>query len=122
MQHQRHVVGSGIPGLSWPGLCRTARTLAFQLATQPDVDAALAAYEAERRPATARLVLANRGEGPERVMQLAEDRAPAGFVNVTDVIGRDELESAADSYKKIAGFDREALNTRPSLTPTPASA
>ncbi len=93
-----------------------ARTLAFQLATQPTVEAALAAYEAERRPATSRIVLANRGEGPERVMQLAEDRAPHGFARVEDVIPRAELQAVADGYKRVAGFDVEALNTRPSLT------
>ncbi|MBI1196487.1 MAG: NAD(P)-binding protein [Phenylobacterium sp.] len=94
-----------------------ARTLAFHAATQPDIDAALAAYEAERRPATSRLVLANRGEGPERVMQMAEDRAPGGFADVAEVIPRTELEAVADGYKKVAGFDRESLNARPSLTP-----
>ncbi|MBU1375726.1 MAG: flavin-dependent oxidoreductase [Alphaproteobacteria bacterium] len=94
-----------------------ARTLAFQLATQPDIDTGLQAYEAERRPPTSRLVLANRGEGPERVMQLAEDRAPAGFADVTDIIPRAELEAVADGYKQVAGFDREALNARASLTP-----
>jgi 2-polyprenyl-6-methoxyphenol hydroxylase-like FAD-dependent oxidoreductase len=94
-----------------------ARTLAFELATQPTVEAALAAYEAQRRPATTRLVLANRGEGPERVMQLAEDRAPDGFERVTDVIAQAELEAVAEGYKRVAGFDVEALNTRPSLTP-----
>jgi 2-polyprenyl-6-methoxyphenol hydroxylase-like FAD-dependent oxidoreductase len=94
-----------------------ARTLAYRLATEPSVEAALAAYEAERRPATTRLVLANRGEGPERVMQLAEDRAPEGFAHVTDVIPQAELESVAAGYKQIAGFDRDALNERPTLTP-----
>lgn len=96
-----------------------ARTLAWRLASEPDVDAALAAYEAERRPATTRLVLTNRGEGPERVLQMAEDRAPGGFDDVADVIPRAELEAVADGYKRVAGFDRETLNARPSLTPPP---
>ncbi|HEX7943647.1 MAG TPA: flavin-dependent oxidoreductase [Phenylobacterium sp.] len=94
-----------------------ARTVAFQLATQPTVEAALAAYEAERRPATSRLVRLNRGEGPERVMNMAEARAPGGFARVTDVISAEELTEVADSYKQAAGFDREALNARASLTP-----
>lgn len=94
-----------------------ARTLAFQLATAPDVEAALAAYEADRRPATSRLVLANRGEGPERVLNLAEARAPDGFAHVTDVIPQAELAAVADGYKQIAGFDLAALNARASLTP-----
>ncbi len=40
--------------------------------------AALSAYEAVRRPATAAVVAANREQGPERVMQLVEERAPGG--------------------------------------------
>lgn len=94
-----------------------ARTLAFELATRPSVDEALAAYEAARRPATSRIVLANRGNGPEQVMQLAETRAPEGFGHVHEVIGPDELEATAGAYKQLAGFDREALNQRASLTP-----
>ena len=94
-----------------------ARTLAFHLATAASVDLGLAAYEADRRPATSRLVLANRGEGPERVLNLAEARAPDGFANVTDVIPQAELAAVADGYKQIAGFDLAALNARASLTP-----
>ncbi len=93
-----------------------ARTLAYHLATRPTVEAALAAYEAERRPATARLIELNRGEGPERVMQMAEDRAPEGFADVGEILSRAELEAVADGYKRAAGFDREALNARGSLS------
>ena len=59
----------------------------------------------------------NRGEGPERVMQMAEDRAPEGFADVGDILSRAELETVADGYKRAAGFDREALNARGSLSP-----
>ena len=38
--------------------------------------AALAAYDAERRPATAAIVLTNRRGGPERVIDVIEERAP----------------------------------------------
>lgn len=92
-----------------------ARTLAYELATQGDIDAALAAYEAARRPATSRIVLSNRGNGPEQVMQMAEERAPNGFADVHEVISQTELEAIAEGYKQIAGFDRDALNARPSL-------
>ena len=59
-----------------------ARWLALQLATQPDVEAALAAYEAARRPATAAIVEANRGDGPDRVMDIVHARAPDGFTDL----------------------------------------
>lgn len=95
-----------------------ARTLAHELATRGPDDA-LAAYEAARRPATSAIVLANRGNGPEQVMQMAHERAPQGFENIGDVLTREELEATAGGYKALAGFDREALNERPSLNPPP---
>ena len=52
---------------------------------------ALEAYEAERRPATARIVLANRKNGPEQVMQLVQQRAPEGFNRIEDVLSAEEL-------------------------------
>jgi hypothetical protein len=64
-------------------------------------------------------VLANRGNGPEQVMQLVETRAPQGFDDVAQVISPEELAATAGDYKKIAGFDREALNARASLNPPP---
>ncbi len=94
-----------------------ARTLAFELAEGGSVDEALARYEAARRPATTRLVLLNRGNGPEQVMQLAHERAPSGFADVHDVLSQAELEATAGEYKRIAGFDRDGLNARASLSP-----
>ncbi len=79
------------------------------------VAVALEAYEAERNPATARIVLANRGNGPEQVMQLVQSRAPDGFKSIHDVLSDAELEGAAANYKRLAGFDKDALNARPPL-------
>ncbi|HWA21215.1 MAG TPA: flavin-dependent oxidoreductase [Caulobacterales bacterium] len=110
--HPMHPVGSN--GASQAVL--DARTLAFELATHADVDEALAAYEAKRRPATGRIVLSNRGNGPEQVMQWAHERAPGGFKAVEDVLSREELEGVAANYKNIAGFSVSDLNNRPSLT------
>ena len=69
-------------------------------------------YESIRLPATANIILQNRQMGPEKVMQLVEDRAPNGFDQVYDVIPRQELESIIAGYKKIAGFDKEELNQK----------
>jgi 2-polyprenyl-6-methoxyphenol hydroxylase-like FAD-dependent oxidoreductase len=81
-----------------------ARALAGALAEERDIDAALARYEAERRPATASIVLSNRRHGPEIVLDLAEERAPGGFARVEDVFASGELEGIAASYKRVAGF------------------
>ncbi len=74
-----------------------------------DTEAALQLYESARRPATARIVLANRGNGPEQVMQLAEERAPQGFSDIHAVIPLQELEAIAARYKQTAGFSVEQV-------------
>jgi 5-methylphenazine-1-carboxylate 1-monooxygenase len=86
-----------------------AEALAASLAATADVTAALARYESGRLPATAALVRSNRNMGPEVVMQMVEERAPAGFKQLEDVITREELEETAARYKVIAGFDRDSL-------------
>ncbi|MEL6768670.1 MAG: FAD-dependent monooxygenase [Pseudomonadota bacterium] len=63
--------------------------------------AGLAAYEAERRPATAEIVLANRKGGPEQVIDLVEERAPQGFDDLDAVATRAELEAIVGSYQRI---------------------
>ncbi len=89
-----------------------ARVLAREIKALGATTAALQAYEAERRPATARIVLANRRNGPEQVMQLVQQRAPGGFERIEDVLTAEELEGTAAGYKQIAGFDKDALNNR----------
>lgn len=93
-----------------------ARTLAYHLATAGSVEEALAAYEQARRPACTRLLELTRQTGPERVMQIARERAPEGFADIHDVIPRAELESIAAEYKLAAGFHPDQLNTRSSFT------
>lgn len=92
-----------------------ARVLAREILDKGETTAALDAYEAERRPATSQLVLLNRGNGPERVMEMVEQRAPNGFNVVTDVLTQAELEEVANNYKRVAGFQVEALNAKPSI-------
>jgi 2-polyprenyl-6-methoxyphenol hydroxylase-like FAD-dependent oxidoreductase len=75
-----------------------------------DLAGALRSYEQKRLAPTAEIVRSNRRMGPEVVLQMVEERAPNGFAELHDVISREELEAAANSYKRIAGFDRETLN------------
>ena len=93
-----------------------ARTLARELAQRPSIEAAVAGYDAERRPATAAVVQANRKVGPEKCMEIVEERAPDGFTDLDAIISREELEAISLSYKRAAGFDPEILNSRPSLS------
>lgn len=85
------------------------RSLADALAGTSNVDAALDTYEADRLPKTAKIVLLNRQNGPEQVMQIAEERAPQGFTHIHDVIPREELEGIAARYKQVAGFAASQL-------------
>lgn len=91
-----------------------ARRLAWHLATEPDVEAGLRAYDAERRPATAKIVLANRQNGPEQAMEMVHERAPAGFDDLSAIVSKEELAATADHYKALAGFDKDTLNDRES--------
>lgn len=80
-----------------------ARCLTNQLSTRPVTDA-LAAYEAERLPATTNVVASNRVGGPERVINLVAARAPKGFAHVEDVATHEELAGIAQGYARLAGF------------------
>lgn len=76
---------------------------------------ALIRYDEVRRPATAGIVLANRGHGPERPMTLVEERAPDGFTDINDIISPEEILQSTDGYRKAAGFAMTELNERPTL-------
>lgn len=89
-----------------------AASLAQAIAEVDDPQAALQRYEGERLAPTSKIVLANRQQGPEAVMQMVEDRAPRGFERLSDVISDEELEEVSSRYKQVAGFDLEALNAK----------
>jgi 2-polyprenyl-6-methoxyphenol hydroxylase-like FAD-dependent oxidoreductase len=87
-----------------------AAALARHLAGGGDVAEALAAYDAERRPMTAEIVLNNRRGGPEGVIDLLEQRAPDGFTDVDAVASYAEREAIVRGYASMAGFAREQVN------------
>ncbi|WP_151638438.1 flavin-dependent oxidoreductase [Noviherbaspirillum aerium] len=88
-----------------------ARYLCDCLTGDSNTSYALREYEAERLPRTAGIVLRNRMNGPEQVMQLAEERAPQGFSHVNDVIPQETLESISLRYKRLAGFDKDSVRS-----------
>ena len=92
-----------------------ARVITREILANGTTNAALLAYEAERRPATTDLVMLNRRNGPEQVMQMVEERAPDGYNVVTDVLSLQELEDIAANYKRVAGFQVEGLNAKPPI-------
>lgn len=82
-----------------------ARDLADRLAEGGDPAAALEAYDAVRRPATAAIVAANRKGGPEGVIDFVEERAPEGYEDVHDVATEAELRAIVGDYEvlQVAG-------------------
>jgi 5-methylphenazine-1-carboxylate 1-monooxygenase len=97
-----------------------ARVLAGCLRRHPDdIDVALARYEDVRRPATAAIVAANRGMGPERPMAIVEERAPGGFERIDDVISRAEIDEVTEGYRRTAGFAVSDLEKGVSLLDEP---
>ena len=87
-----------------------ARSLADKLANEADVAAALEAYEADRLETTSDIVRTNRSGGPERVIDLVNQRAPDGFDDLSDVASHDELEGIVKGYSQLAGFAKEDVN------------
>jgi 2-polyprenyl-6-methoxyphenol hydroxylase-like FAD-dependent oxidoreductase len=97
-----------------------ARVLAGCIRRQPDdLEAAVRRYEEVRRPATAAIVRANRGLGPELPMQLVEERAPDGFTEVADVITPEEIATVTEDYRRTAGFSLATLQRGTSLLDDP---
>ncbi len=102
--HPMYPIGSN--GASQAILDADALTRALTSTTDP-LDA-LTAYDRERVPATAKVVLQNRAKGPDQILDLMEDRFPTGFQ--PDEIPHDELAEVMDHYKRVAGFDVQSLN------------
>jgi hypothetical protein len=56
-------------------------------------------------------VLNNRKGGPERVIDVLEERAPGGFSDVDAVASHAEREAIVRGYASMSGFAREQVNT-----------
>ena len=52
----------------------------------------------------------NRRGGPERVIDVIEDRAPDGFAAIDDVAPHDERQSIVRGYAAMAGFAAEQVS------------
>jgi 2-polyprenyl-6-methoxyphenol hydroxylase-like FAD-dependent oxidoreductase len=86
-----------------------ARALARALKAQPDVAAALKAYEAERLPAANGVVLRVRHAPPDLMLKMVHERSgDRPFDNIDDLISQQERVSIIEDYKRVAGYDRMA--------------
>jgi len=92
-----------------------ARTLAGLLKSMDNPLDALKAYEADRLPVTTGVVKANRGDGPDYLLEIVAERAPRPVDDIHSVITQEEIEEIGAKYRKITGYDRDTLNNRGSL-------
>lgn len=81
---------------------------------------ALLAYEAEMRPRAEGILRANRGKGPDAVMQMVEDRCGGVFDDIETVIPRAELAAHVEKYKQLSGVSVDILNAQPPILGQPA--
>jgi len=90
-----------------------ARALSDALKENADPVAALKIYEEQRLPATRDVVLANRRAPPDKILQEVYKRTgDKPFKHIDDVIGPEELKAMSESYKRVAGYDKEKLKAR----------
>lgn len=86
------------------------RSLATALSAEPDPVTALKVYEADRLPATTKVVLRNRDDAPDAILRevcLRTDDRP--FNQLHDVISEAELRSLSEGYAHTSGHSSRAL-------------
>jgi len=104
--HPMYPIGSN--GASQAILDADALVRALQAET--NTVKALEQYDAERVPATTKVVLQNRQKGPDFIMDMMEDLFPDGFSE--GQIPHEDLAQVMNHYKEIAGFDIDTLNAK----------
>ncbi|SDK76282.1 flavin-dependent oxidoreductase [Aliiruegeria lutimaris] len=92
-----------------------ARVIARCLRDNGETTLALQDYDEERREAVNAIIIANRGQGPDAVLDAVDDLAPDGFENIDDVMPEAERRVFADRYKEATGLTVEKLNAQPSI-------
>jgi 5-methylphenazine-1-carboxylate 1-monooxygenase len=80
------------------------------LKKEKNLTVALAHYDRERVPNTAKVVLQNRKKGPDQIMDMMEDWFPDGFSE--EEIPHEALKKVMDHYKVVAGFELNSLNQK----------
>ena len=87
------------------------RVLADLIASNDDPCAAFKIYEAERRPATAKIVRTNRVSPPDVInLKVEELVGDCPFDDLDAYISQDALRELSDRYKRVAGF---GINQQP---------
>ncbi|MFD0981241.1 flavin-dependent oxidoreductase [Tropicimonas aquimaris] len=92
-----------------------ARVMAREIRDQGATAYALVSYDAARREPVNAIMAANRGEGPDAVLDAVAERAPDGFDDIDSVLSEDKRRGYSDRYKQAAGLTVEEINAQPSI-------
>jgi 5-methylphenazine-1-carboxylate 1-monooxygenase len=93
-----------------------ARVFTWHLAKAATMEEAMQHYEADRRETTGRIVLMNRQQGPDKVLDLAKERLEEQRGTLDEVLPITERADIAQSYKLTAGFKPQDINGRASYS------
>ncbi|WP_420861160.1 flavin-dependent oxidoreductase [Algirhabdus cladophorae] len=94
-----------------------ARVLGAKLLDSGVTPDALESYDAQIRPIANAVTLANRGNGPDAIMQLAEDRCNGDFSKLDAALPMPERAQHAAHYKSIAGLAPDQINQAAPILP-----
>ena len=87
-----------------------AQCLASLLRSDSTVGEALKAYESQRLRPTSNIVLENRRNPPDAILrEVFERTGDRPFDDIDEVISAEELKGLTDRYKRVAGYDKAAL-------------
>lgn len=92
-----------------------ARMLGLKLKQSELNPQALKDYESERLEKTNAIVLANRGNGPDQIMEIVEQRSKGEPIEPDRIISQTELQEHAARYKSLVGLSISELNAQPSI-------
>lgn len=93
-----------------------ARYLAGSIRRNGVTPEALNEYDKIRVEATTKIVLMNRTNPPDTILEEVDKRTDGKpFRNIDDVVSLSELAAISERYKSVAGFQIEELKRRPSL-------
>jgi len=87
-----------------------AETLARSLDEMDNPLAALQAYEAERLDVTSKIIMTNRDQPPDFIIETVENLTGGEpFERIEDVIDPAELAAISERYQNIAGYSKEIV-------------
>ncbi|WP_116131161.1 flavin-dependent oxidoreductase [Tropicimonas sp. IMCC34043] len=92
-----------------------ARVLARELRDHGETPEALVAYEEVRRDPVNEIILANRQQGPDVVLDAVAELAPDGFDDIDAVLPEAERRELAERYKQATGLGVEEINAKPAI-------